>query len=122
MIPTDLQNIIDTVTSTIDDADVYKLSSGWTNAVNDFDTYYNENQEILEQYIEYKKTKEYRESDAARLMELFRKFGETSGYYDIFIPAMRKLSPIYNDYYEKLLEANERFIAKHPEIQDWYQR
>ena len=122
VIPTDLQNIIDTVTSTFDDASVYKISSGWTNAVSDFDTYYNENQEILEQYIEYKKTKEYIESDAARLMELFRKFGETSGYYDIFIPAMRKLSPIYNDYYEKLLEANERFIAKHPEIQDWYQR
>ena len=122
VIPTDLQNIIDTVTSTIDDTDVYKLSSGWTNAVNDFDTYYKENQEILEQYIEYKKTKEYRESDAARLMELFRKFGETSGYYDVFIPAMRKLSPIYNDYYEKLLETNERLIAKHPEIQDWYQR
>jgi hypothetical protein len=55
-------------------------------------------------------------------MELFRKFGETSGYYDVFIPAMRKLSPIYNDYYEKLLETNERLIAKHPEIQDWYQR
>ena len=110
------------MTSTIDDADVYKISSEWTNAVNDFDTYYNENQEILEQYIEYKKTKEYGESDVARLMELFREFGETSGYYDIFIPAMRKLSPIYNDYYEKLLEANERLIAKHPEIQDWYQR
>ncbi len=122
VIPPDLQNIIDTVTLTIDDADVYKISSGWTDAVNNFDDYYNENQEILEQYIEYKKTKEYRESDVAHLMELFREFGETSGYYDTFIPAMRKLSPPYNDYYEKLLETNERFIEKHPEIQEWYQR
>lgn len=122
VIPTDLQNTIDTITLTTGDADVYKISSGWADAVNDFDAYYNEHQEILEQYIEYKKTKEYRESDAARLMELFREFGETSGYYDIFIPAIRKLSPLYNDYYEKLLESNERLIAKHPEIQDWYQR
>ncbi|CCQ93654.1 hypothetical protein CULT_1450008 [[Clostridium] ultunense Esp] len=70
------------MTSTIDDADVYKISSGLINAVNDFDTYYNENQEILEQYIEYKKIKEYRGSDAVCFRELFRKFGETSGYYD----------------------------------------
>ena len=48
VIPTDLQNIIDTVTSTIDDVDVYKISSGWIDAVNDFDAYYNENQEMLE--------------------------------------------------------------------------
>lgn len=118
-IPADLQKTIDDITSTIGDEFAYKMSSEMTNAVNNFDDYYNDNKEMLEQYIEYKKTKEYRESHAARLMELFREFGKTSGYYDVFIPAMRRLSPLYNDYYEKLLEANKSLIEKYPEIEKW---
>lgn len=119
-IPTDLQNIIDTFTLTVNDLDLQNISDAMKDAVYDFETYYDENKEILEQYIEFKKTEEYKQSDAARLMDLFREFGETSGYYDIFIPAMRRLSPKYNDYYKKLLEANEKLIEKHPEIKDWY--
>ena len=39
----------------------------------------------------------------------------TNGYYDTFIPAMRQLSPLYNEYYEQMLIANERFAESYPE-------
>jgi len=121
-IPKDLQSIIDTITLSVNDADLQSVSDAMRDAVYDFEKYYEENKEVLEQYIEYKKTEEYKKSDAARLMELFRRFCETSGYYDIFIPAMRKLSPEYNDYYIKLIKANEKFLEKHPEVNDWYKK
>jgi len=49
------------------------------------------------------------------LMEYMKQICTTNGYYDVFIPAMRKLSPLYNKYYEQLLIANEQFIKKYPE-------
>lgn len=121
-IPKDLQNVIDTFTLSVNDSDLQNMSDAMKDAVYDFEKYYDENKEVLEKYIEYKNTEEYKKSDAARLMELFRRFCETSGYYDIFIPAMRRLSPEYNDYYNKLMEANEKLLEKHPEVKDWYKK
>jgi len=48
-------------------------------------------------------------------MELMKEFCSSNGYYDVFIPAMRRLSPLYNEYYEQMLRANEEFIKTHPE-------
>lgn len=121
-IPDDLQNTIDAFTLSVNDLDLQNISDAMKDAVYDFEKYYDENKEVLEKYIEYKNTEEYKKSDAARLMELFRRFCETSGYYDIFIPAMRRLSPEYNDYYNKLMEANEKLLEKHPEVKDWYKK
>ena len=38
-----------------------------------------------------------------------------TGYYDVFILAMRRLSPVYNEYYEQLMKANKIFVEKYPE-------
>ncbi len=48
-------------------------------------------------------------------MELMKQVCATNGYYEKFIPAMRKLSPLYNEYYEEMLKANEQFIKNYPE-------
>ena len=39
-----------------------------------------------------------------------------NGYYDVFIPAMRRLSPTYDSYYVQMLKANEQFMKNHPEL------
>lgn len=85
------------------------------NAMNDIDGFVKNNQAILEEYHKYKQTDAYKNSSAYSLMEYMKQFCQISGYYDIFIPAMRKLSPLYNEYYEQMLEANEKFIKKYPE-------
>jgi ribosomal protein S17E len=116
-IPEELQALLDDADGYMDDEVIEKLNSNMLDAFEDFESYWEKNKESITQYAEFKKSDEYQNSVMAQLMNLFRKFGETSGYYDIFIPAMRKLSPAYDDYYKKMLEANEKLVQKIPDIE-----
>lgn len=123
-IPEELQPLLDQANHYMHkyNEEFEKLNSNMQGAFNDFETYWENNKESITQYAEFKKSGEYQNSVMAQLMHLFRKFGETSGYYGIFIPAMRKLSPAYDDYYAKMLEANEKLIRKIPDIENWYKQ
>ncbi len=121
-IPAELQPLLDEVDPQMNDQFFGKLHLNLTSAFNDFETYWKNNQDSLTQYAEFKKSVEYQNSVMAQFMDLFRRFGETSGYYDEFIPAMRKLSPAYDDYYVKMLHANEKLIQKIPDIKNWYKQ
>lgn len=71
----------------------------------------------LRKYLNMKSDKEsaeYQSSPYGQLMEAMRSFGKTSGYNDIFIPAMRRVSPTYEKYYQNLLKANEVFGERYP--------
>ncbi|CAK7084622.1 MerR family transcriptional regulator [Tissierella carlieri] len=118
-IPEELQPILDKANLDIEDEVLEKLNQNMQAVYDDFETYWKNNKDSIIEYAEFKKSEEYQDSMMAQQMNLFRKFGETSGYYDIFIPAMRKLSPAYDKYYEKMLEANEKLIQKIPEIEKW---
>ncbi len=83
--------------------------------IRNIDEFVRKNKESLDKYNEYKKTEEFKNSPANRLMELMKQVCATNGYYEKFIPAMRKLSPLYNEYYEEMLKANEQFIKNYPE-------
>lgn len=83
--------------------------------IKNIDEFVRKNKETLDQYNEYKKTEEFKNSPANRLMELMKQVCSTNGYYEKFIPAMRKLSPLYNEYYEQMIKANEQFIKNYPE-------
>lgn len=83
--------------------------------IRNIDEFVRNNKEVLDQYNEYKKTEEFKNSPANRLMELMKQVCSKNGYYEKFIPAMRKLSPLYNEYYEQLIKANEQFIKNYPE-------
>lgn len=84
-------------------------------AVQDIDEFVKNNKNILDEYQKWKQTDAYKNSPAFRLMEYMKQFCTANGYYDIFIPAMRKLSPLYNEYYEQMLRANDKFIQNYPE-------
>jgi len=91
------------------------ILQGKQDAIQDINAFVDSNKEILDAYHSFKQTEEYKTSPAYQLMELMKEFCSSSGYYDVFIPAMRRLSPLYNEYYELMLRANEEFIKKHPE-------
>lgn len=84
-------------------------------AVRNIDEFVKSNKDILEEYKKWKQTDDYKNSPAFRLMEYMKQVCASNGYYDVFIPAMRKLSPLYNEYYEQLLKANEEFVRIYPE-------
>ena len=94
---------------------INSILQGKQEAVQDINSFVDNNKEILDAYHSFKQTEEYKSSPAYQLMELMKEFCSSSGYYDVFIPAMRRLSPLYNEYYEQMLRANEEFIKKHPE-------
>lgn len=74
-----------------------------------------ENREMMEWYLAYKQSEEYKSSPAAALRRALKSFHTTSGYYDVFIPAMKRLSPEYAEYYNNLEMANERLLKEYPE-------
>ncbi len=84
-------------------------------AFENIDKFVEENKETLDAYYRMKQTEEFMQSPGYRLMLIMKEFCNTTGYYDVFIPAMRRLSPLYNEYYEQMLEANEIFVKKYPE-------
>ena len=100
------------------DGFVQKMSSGIQDAVQDPEKFLEDNREIIEEYIAYTQSDEYKASPAYRLQESFRQFGKTSGYNDIFIPAMCRLSRSYRKYQEKLKKADEKLLREYPQFVD----
>ena len=92
-----------------------KMSVSMNNFVQEPDQFLADYREIIEEYMAYIQTDEYRASDTYRLQELFRQFGKVSGYNDIFIPAMCRLSKTYREYQEKLKKADEKFMQEYPQ-------
>lgn len=79
------------------------------------DEFVRNHKKVLDDYQKYRQTEEYQNSPACRLMETMKQICAANGYDDTFIPAMRKLSPLYNEHYEQLLKANEQFTKSYPE-------
>ncbi|WP_415918179.1 hypothetical protein [Xylanivirga thermophila] len=70
----------------------------------------------IREYQEFKKSEEYLSSIYEEVMEIMKSFGKVSGYNDIFIPAMRRLSLSYEEYYQNLLKANVVFLERFPDF------
>lgn len=86
-------------------------------SVGNLDNFLSDNKEMLEQYLAYKQSDEYKDSPACKIMSLMKEFNSTSGYYDIFIPALKELSSSYAEYYKQLEIANEKLLTQYPEIE-----
>lgn len=114
-IPEELKPLFEEIDSNMDDETLESMSMNMQDAFNDFETYWEKNKENLIKYAEFTKSSEYPNSIMAKFMNFFREFAQTSGYYEVFIPAMRKLSPKYDSYCNNMLEANEKLLKKLPE-------
>ena len=50
------------------------------------------------------------------MQNVLKEFNRASGYYDVFIPAMKKLSASYAEYYRQMELANDKLLEQYPEI------
>ena len=118
-IPKDLQKYMDEYLEEYASEEVQEKMNNFIQTkdknIKNIDEFVRKNKEILDKYNEYKKTEEFKNSPANRLKDLMKQVCSTNGYYEKFIPAMRKLSPLYNEYYEQMIKANEHFIKNYPE-------
>lgn len=113
--PEDLQQYLDEYPFEEDMEKIKHILDERDNAIQNIEEVVNNNREFLDEYNKYKQSEEFKNSCTFRLMEYMKQICSANGYYDVFIPAMRKLSPLYNEYYEHMIEANEKFIKNYPE-------
>lgn len=118
--PEEIQKEIEEVFEFWTDERIAEIEKAKEEAIEDAESFLEKNKEMLEEYSKFKFSEEYESSIMGQTMKAFRSFGETSGYYNEFLPAMKKLSPSYAEYYNKLIAANDKLIEKMPEVESWY--
>lgn len=117
-IPDDLQEFYNEVTAVFDEAVCEKISFEVQDAVCDterFVEFIETNREVIEGYMAFTQSEEYKKTQVYRLKETLKQFNSVSGYNDIFIPAMCRLSESYREYYTALQKANEKLLQIYPE-------
>lgn len=113
-IPDDLRNYMDEITEDYDKTRIEEIYSGLNSAIRNMEVFLEDNQQTIESYMACRQSEEYKATQLYRLEEAMRRFNRTSGYNDIFIPAMRRLSGAYDEYQKALEEANEKLLMKYP--------
>lgn len=109
-VPSDVQQYLDEIRENADAAVTQSASAALAAAMTDPEKYIHDNKEMLEQYRAVAESEEYKASPVYRLQEYLKQFQRESGYNDVFIPAMQRLSPAYREYHKSLQAANEVFL------------
>lgn len=115
-LPEELQEYLIEGTKHIGTEQIKGIVESARKSIENPDNFLFENKEVLEQYMVYKQSEEYKNSLAYKVMELLKEFNSTSGYHDIFIPALKQLSVSYAEYYNRVEATNEKLLAQYPEI------
>jgi len=118
--PEEVQQFLMENTKHISTENIHNMIESTKQSIENPDKFLSENKEMLEQYLMYKQSEEYKNSPAYKIETLLKEFNHTSGYYDIFIPAMKKLSASYAKYHEQIEIANQKLLSQYPEIGELY--
>lgn len=110
-LPADLQAYYCEVTAEYDDTIMETVDAKVKSAYGDMERFLAENREAIEAYMKYKASEAYQSSNAFRLEQELKQFISASGYYEVFLPAMCRLSKSYREY-RKMMNANQRFVQE----------
>ncbi|MDK8282565.1 MAG: MerR family transcriptional regulator [Peptoniphilus lacrimalis] len=79
-------------------------------AIENSEQWLEENKDIIARYQDYKNSDEYQNSPMKTIQDKLQRYMLNNKYYEIAIPLIRKFSKSYNEYYQKLLLANDKYI------------
>ena len=116
--PKELEEFLQQGLEQFEEENMQRMNSSIIDSVNDIDKYLEENKEVIEKYLEYTNSDEYKNSPAYKMKQLLLKFQQENGYYDIFIESLKKLSDSYREYYEKLQAADKVFVDRYPQYSE----
>jgi DNA-binding transcriptional MerR regulator len=123
-IPTELSELMETFFTVSEKIGAEKLESTvhetMTEAVADFETYLDKNHKMIEEYIEYKTSEQYKKSPEAALQKLMINFQKESGYHEMLIGNIKILSNSYTEYLERVEKADAKLLEKFPQAKDMY--
>ncbi len=114
--PEDIKAYWDESAGALDTAAIGAIQEDSRRALGDIEAFMDEHKETLEDYLAFKTSDEYKASLQGRLEALLKDFCESSGYYSVFLPAMKKLSAPYAAYLSQMEAANEILLARYPEL------
>lgn len=103
------KDYIEAISSSFDMKTLDDVNKGKLLAVENAETWLEDNKDYIEVYKEYKNTDEYKNSLIKLIQDKLKKFMQENNYYEKAIPLIRKFSKSYDAYYEKLLKANEEY-------------
>ena len=103
---------IEKLTSDFDLETLETLNQEKIQAVYNYEDWMEGNKGKVRAYEEFKESDDYKSSQVKKIYDKLRAYMVKNNYYDLVIPLIRKISPSYDAYYKKLLEANEKFLRE----------
>ena len=110
----DLRDYLEQAAHALDQQAEEKIAANMEGIINDPEAYLAEHKDELDAYLVYKTSEAYKDSPACRLQEQLHQLHQQKGYYDVFLPAMKRLSPSYVAYCQGLEAANQVFLQHYP--------
>lgn len=104
------QEYIEEVSSTYDMKTLKEVNESKIKAIENPEKWIEENKDIMSQYQDYKNSDEYQTSPMKIIQAKLNKYMLDNKYYETAIPLIRKFSKSYDEYYQKLLVANDEYI------------
>lgn len=103
---------LDKISTGFDMETLEEINKSKIDAVSNSKEWLEENREIIDEYERYKESDEYKNSEVKKLQDKLSKYMMENNYYDVAIPLIRKFSPSYDEYYRKLIKANEDYLNR----------
>lgn len=104
------KDYIEDISSNFDMKVLEDINGAKINAIYNPDQWLKSNYNYVKQYEEYKNSDEYKSSLTKQIYNKLYNYMKDNNYYEIAIPLIRKFSKSYDEYYEKLLKANEIYL------------
>ena len=114
--PLELEGYLREVFDAIGREDMEKLHASCMDAAHDLGDFIDKNRESIESYLKYRESDAYINSPAGKMKEMLSAFYKSAGYYDVFIPNLKVLSPAYCEYLDQMEEANTVFLERYPGV------
>ncbi|MBF6978551.1 MerR family transcriptional regulator [Aerococcaceae bacterium zg-BR22] len=105
----DEQEYVEEVSSKIDRKMLKDVNRSKIDAVENAHDWLMKNQEAMNQYHAYLKSNDYLNSPMKSIQEKLLTYVQQNNYYERAIPLIRQFSQPYDDYYKKLLQADEQY-------------
>ena len=93
-----------------------EMQQGKRAALRDPQGWYKEHERFIKAYGQMKQTEEYLSAPAVRAGAHLKAYLTETGYYERFIPLMRRLSPAYDEYYREILRANTILMGENAKL------
>lgn len=108
-----LQRMLEEVQGVLTDELIQKSLEDKEKAYEDFDQFFSDHEESIREYLKWKETPEYKELPIIKLQEKIQEYlAQENGFYEVFLPNLRILSPAYEEHYQKMLRANEKLLDR----------